>query len=59
VVVEYLETGSGEGEKLTALESKKVTQENVRTIFSGMHSLLSAALKQTSLKQEVSHVTVL
>lgn len=58
VVVEYLETGSGETEKLASLESKKVSQENVRTIFSGMHSLLSVALKQSSLKTEVCHVTI-
>lgn len=54
VVVEYMETGTGETERLVALESSKVTQENTRTIFSGMHSILSAALKQPSLKVEVS-----
>ena len=59
VVVEYLETGSGETEKLVSLESQKLSQENVRTIFSGMHTLLSTALKQSSLKAEVCHVTCL
>ena len=54
VVVEYLETGSGENERLTALESAKVSQENIRTVFSGMCTILSAALKQPSLKTEVS-----
>ena len=54
VVVEYMETGTGETERLTSLESNKVTQENTRTIFSGMHSILSAALKQPNLKVEVS-----
>ena len=59
VVVEYIETGSGETEKLTALESSKVSQESVRTIFSGLHTILSAALKQPSLKTEVGDVVVL
>ena len=59
VVVEYLETGRGETERLAALESQKISQENVRTIFSGMHTLLSAALKQTTLKAEVCHVIVM
>ena len=54
VVVAYIETGSGETEKLTALESGKVSQENIRTIFSGMHTILGAALKQPSLKTDVS-----
>lgn len=53
VVVEYIETGGGETERLTSLESSKVSQENVRTIFSGMHAILSSALKQPSLKVEV------
>ena len=56
VVVEYIETGDGETEKLTALESSKVSQENVRTIFSGLHAILSSALKQPSLKTEVRRV---
>ena len=54
VVVEYIDTGSGETEKLTALESSKVSQENIRTIFAGMHTLLTSALKQPSLKTDVS-----
>ena len=59
VVVEYLETGTGETDRLAALESQKISQENVRTIFSGMHTLLSAALKQTALKAEVCHMIVM
>lgn len=53
VVVEYMETGTGDTEKLTSLETTKVTQENLRTIFSGMHAILSTALKQPGLKIEV------
>lgn len=54
VVVEYLETGTGKTEKLASLESSKVSQENIRTIFSGMNSILSTAFRQPSLKTEVS-----
>lgn len=53
VVVQYVESGSGEEEQLAALHSDKCPQETVRAIFSGMYTILSAALRQPNLKQEV------
>lgn len=53
VVVQYLETEDGEEEQLSGLQSDKCTQEMLRAIFSGMHSVLSAALRQPGLKVEV------
>ena len=53
VVVQYLETGVGEEESLTALQSEKCPQETVRAIFAGIHTVLTAALKQPSLKAAV------
>jgi len=52
-VVHYLETGLGEEESLTALQSEKCPQETVRAIFAGIHTILIAALKQPSLKPAV------
>ena len=53
VVVQYLEIGVGEEESLTALQSEKCPQETVRAIFAGIHTVLTAALKQPSLKAAV------
>ena len=53
VVVQYLETEEGEEEQLSALQSEKYTQEVLRAVFSGMHSVLAAALRQPGLKVEV------
>ena len=53
VVVQYLETGVGEEESLTALQGEKCPQETVRAIFAGIHTVLTAALKQPSLKPAV------
>ena len=52
-VVQYLETEGGEEQQMTELQSEKVTQEMLRVVFSGMHSLLAAALRQPGLKVEV------
>ena len=53
VVVQYLESGGGEEEKLRALESAKCSQEVIRVAFAGMHTLLSAAVRLPGLKTEV------
>ncbi len=53
MVIEYIETSKGEVDQLSALQSSKVSQETVRTIFSGMYTILSAALKQPGLKLDV------
>lgn len=53
VVVEFMETRTGETEQLVSLESSKMSQDTVRTIFSGMHTIISSALKQPGLKLEV------
>ena len=53
VVVQYLETGGGEEEQMSDLQSEKYTQEILRAVFSGMHSVLTAALRQPGLKAEV------
>ena len=52
-VVQYLETGVGEEESLTALQSEKCPQETVRAMFAGIHTILTAALKQPNLKPAV------
>ena len=48
-----METGGGEEDQMVELQSEKCTQEMLRTIFSGMHTLLTAALRQPGLKVEV------
>lgn len=53
VVVQYVENGDGEEDQLSGLQSEKYTQEMLRTIFSGMHTVLTAALRQPGLKTEV------
>lgn len=53
VVVQYVETGEGEEELMAGLESEKYTQEILRAMFSGMHTVLTAALRQPGLKAEV------
>lgn len=53
VVVQYLESGDGEEELMSGLQSEKYTQEMLRAIFSGMHTVLTAALRQPGLKTEV------
>ena len=53
VVVQYLESGDGDEEQMSDLQSEKYTQEVLRTVFSGMHTLLKAALRQPGLKAEV------
>ena len=53
VVVQYLESGDGEEELMSGLQSEKYTQELLRAIFSGMHTVLAAALRQPGLKTEV------
>ena len=52
-MVQYIETEEGDEEQMTTLQSEKVTQEMVRAVFSGMHCLLAAALRQPGLKVEV------
>ena len=53
VVVQYVETGGGEEELMAGLQTEKYTQEILRAIFSGMHTVLTAALRQPGLKAEV------
>lgn len=53
VVVQYLETENGEEEQMSDLQSEKCTQEMLRAIFSGMYTVLTAALRQPGLKVEV------
>ena len=52
-MVQYLESGDGEEELMSGLQSEKYTQEMLRAIFSGMHTVLIAALRQPGLKTEV------
>ena len=53
VVVQYVESGDGEEDLMSGLQSEKYTQEMLRAIFSGMHTVLTAALRQPGLKTEV------
>lgn len=53
VVVEYLQTGSDDEETLAKLETGKCTQEVLRALFAGMHTILQSALRQPRLKAEV------
>ena len=48
-----METGYGGEDQMVELQSEKCSQEMLRTIFSGMHTLLTAALRQPGLKVEV------
>ena len=52
-MVQYIETEEGDEEQMAAFQSEKVTQEMARAVFSGMHCLLKAALRQPGLKVEV------
>ena len=53
VVVQYVESGDGEEDLMSGLQSEKYTQEMLRAIFSGMYTVLTAALRQPGLKTEV------
>ena len=55
VVVHFLETGCGTEDSTTSLQSEKCPQETVRAVFAGIHTLLDTALRQPSLKLEVSY----
>ena len=56
-VIEYLETGSGSPASLPGLETETCPEEDVRTVFAGVHCALSAALRTPKLKSAVSQVS--
>ena len=56
--MQYMETEGGEEDQMVDLQSEKCTQEMLRTIFSGMHTLLTAALRQPGLKVEVQEYSI-
>lgn len=58
-MVQYIETEGGEEEQMAELQNEKYTQEMLRTIFSGMHTILTAALRQPGLKVEVHIIKLL
>ena len=55
-MVQYLETGSGNEAALAALRSERCSEEALRSMFSGMHTIVTAALRQPKLKPEVGVV---
>ena len=54
VVVQYLETGILEEEQFLKMTSAKLTEENLRILFAAIMVLLRSALRQPTLKSEVS-----
>lgn len=55
-VMEYIETGSGVEEALSELETDKLTEEALRTVFAGVHTAVASALRLPRLKSEVSSI---
>ena len=46
--------GSDSNVELSGLETGKCTEEDVRTVFAGVHTALTAALRTPKLKSAVS-----
>ena len=46
--------GSDSNVELSGLETGKCTEEDVRTVFAGVHTVLTAALRTPKLKSAVS-----
>ena len=53
-MAEYIEMGSDSNVELSGLETGKCTEEDVRTVFAGVHTALTAALRTPKLKSAVS-----
>ena len=53
-VTEYIETGSGSDDALSGMETDKLTEEALRTVFAGVHTVLTSALRLPRLKSEAS-----
>lgn len=56
VVVQYLETGVLEEDLFLKLTSDKFPENNVRLVFAALLTLLRAALRQPTLKSEVTTI---
>ncbi len=48
-----MEKGEGEEEALEGLQTEKCSQETVRLVYAGIHTLLLSALRQPNLKTQV------
>lgn len=57
-VTEYLETASGSEDVISELVTEKCPEETVRTVFAGVHCILTSALRLPRLKSEVELCTV-
>jgi len=56
--VQYLETGVLEEELFLKMTSAKLTEDNLRILFAAIMVLLRLALRQPTLKSEVTTVVV-
>ncbi|CAI8051104.1 COMM domain-containing protein 5 [Geodia barretti] len=52
-VAEYVETGSGSRDCLSGLGKQTSPEEDIRTVFAGVHCVLTAALRTPKLKSAV------
>ena len=53
-VAEYIESGSGSDDVLSGMETDKCPEEALRSVFAGVHCVLTSALRLPRLKSEVS-----
>ena len=52
-----METGSGSEDALSGMDTDKFPEDALRTVFAGVHCVVTAALRLPRLKSEV-HVAV-
>lgn len=52
-MTEYIETGSSSDDALSGMETDKCPEAALRTVFAGVHCVLTSALRLPRLKSEV------